>query len=177
MAAAAALRHLYPRASRRGDFCWRGCVAQPALPSLLRHRRPGACRALAAAGRQADIGVMTALIVWFDGGCPLCRREIAAMQRLDRAGRITFLDVASDATECPIDRGALLARFHAQENGVLLSGAAAFAAMWRAIPLLRPFGLAARNRLVGSALEWLYVRFLRHRPALQRWVTSREARP
>ena len=48
---------------------------------------------------------------------------------LDRAGRITFLDVASDATECPIDRGALLARFHAQENGVLLSGAAAFAAM------------------------------------------------
>lgn len=120
---------------------------------------------------------MTALIVWFDGGCPLCRREIAAMKRLDRAGRITFLDVASDATECPIDRGALLARFHAQENGVLLSGAAAFAAMWRAIPLLRPFGLAARNRLVGSALEWLYVRFLRHRPALQRWVTARAARP
>ncbi|WP_376989070.1 thiol-disulfide oxidoreductase DCC family protein [Bosea sp. R86505] len=120
---------------------------------------------------------MTALIVWFDGGCPLCRREIAAMKRLDRAGRITFLDVASDETDCPIDRGALLARFHAQENGVLLSGAAAFAAMWRAIPLLRPLGIAARNRLVGSALEWLYVRFLRHRPALQRWVTAHDARP
>lgn len=132
--------------------------------------------ALAAPAPCADICGMTNLIVWFDGGCPLCRREIAAMKRLDRAGRITFLDVASDETDCPIDRGALLARFHARENGVLLSGAAAFAAMWRAIPLLRPFGLAARNRLVGSALEWLYVRFLRYRPALQRWAGDRDAK-
>ena len=133
-------------------------------------------RALAAPAPCADICGMTNLIVWFDGGCPLCRREIAAMKRLDRAGRITFLDVAAEETDCPIDRGALLARFHAQENGVMLSGAAAFAAMWRAIPLLRPFGLAARNRLVGSALEWLYVRFLRYRPALQRWAGARDAK-
>lgn len=119
---------------------------------------------------------MTDLVVWFDGGCPLCRREIAAMKRLDRAGRITFLDVASPETDCPLDRGALLARFHARENGVLLSGAAAFAAMWRAIPLLRPLGLAARNRHVGAALEWLYVRFLRHRPTLQRWAGARDAK-
>jgi predicted DCC family thiol-disulfide oxidoreductase YuxK len=119
---------------------------------------------------------MTDLVVWFDGGCPLCRREIAAMKRLDRAGRITFLDVASPETDCPLDRGALLARFHARENGVLLSGGAAFAAMWRAIPLLRPLGLAARNRHVGAALEWLYVRFLRHRPTLQRWAGARDAK-
>ncbi|WP_248306785.1 DUF393 domain-containing protein [Bosea sp. AAP35] len=117
---------------------------------------------------------MTGPTVWYDGNCPLCRREIAAMRRLDRNGAITFLDVTSDDTSCPIDRGALLARFHAEENGKLLSGAAAFAAMWRAIPILRPFGLAARNRHVGAALEWLYVRFLRYRPALQRWVRDRE---
>lgn len=118
---------------------------------------------------------MTGLTVWFDGDCPLCRREIAAMRRLDRKGAITFLDVTSDETSCPIDRGALLARFHARENGTLLSGAAAFAAMWRAIPVLRPLGLAARNRHAGAALEWLYVRFLRYRPVLQRWAREREA--
>lgn len=106
------------------------------------------------------------LEVWFDGGCPLCQREIAVMQRLDRAGRIRFIDLTgSDA--CPLDRAEMLARFHARENGVILSGAAAFAAMWRAIPLLRPLGLAARLPGVEAMLEWLYVRFLRIRPRLQ----------
>ena len=51
----------------------------------------------------------------YDKGCPLCRREIALMRWLDHAD--------------------LLARFHAQEKGRMLSGAAAFAATWRAIPL------------------------------------------
>ena len=110
---------------------------------------------------------MEKLTVWFDGGCPLCRREIGLMRRLDRRGRIEFIDVTGDGS-CPIDRAALLARFHARENGLMLSGAAAFAAMWRAIPLLRPLGLAARNNWVLGALEWLYRRFLVVRPALQR---------
>lgn len=107
--------------------------------------------------------------VWYDGACPLCLREIALMRRLDRRGRIAFIDVAAGADPaCPIDRAALLARFHAEEDGVIHSGAAAFAAMWRAIPLLRPFGLAARHPLVLEALEALYLRFLRVRPRLQR---------
>ncbi|MBX9883686.1 MAG: DUF393 domain-containing protein [Novosphingobium sp.] len=108
------------------------------------------------------------MTVWFDGACPLCLREIALMRRLDRAGRIAFVDVAVPGASCPIDPAVLLARFHAREDGVLLSGAAAFAAMWRAIPLLRPLGLLARNRLVLGLLEWAYVRFLRVRPTLQR---------
>lgn len=62
----------------------------------------------------------------------------------------------------------MLARFHAEEDGRMLSGAAAFAAMWRAIPMLRPLGLAARNRVFLSALEAVYLRFLRIRPTLQR---------
>ncbi|WP_298174122.1 thiol-disulfide oxidoreductase DCC family protein [Novosphingobium sp.] len=108
------------------------------------------------------------LTVWFDGACPLCTREIALMRRLDRAGRIDFVDVAEPGASCPIDPALLLARFHAREDGVLLSGAAAFAAMWRAIPLLQPLGLLARNRQVLRGLEWAYIRFLRVRPALQR---------
>ena len=95
------------------------------------------------------------------------------MRRLDRAGRIAFVD-ARGADSCPVDRAALLARFHAREaDGPMLSGAAAFAAMWRAIPLLRPLGLLARNRLVLAGLERVYLRFLRIRPRLQRWATGR----
>jgi len=108
--------------------------------------------------------------VWYDGACPLCLREIALMRRLDRRGRITFVDVAGSADpSCPVDRAQLLARFHAEEDGVIHDGAAAFAAMWRAIPVLRPLGLAARNPRVLRLLEAAYIRFLRLRPRLQRF--------
>ena len=114
---------------------------------------------------------MTKLIVWHDGDCPLCAHEIALMRRLDRRGAIEFVDAArASASTCPIDRAELLARFHASEDGQLLSGAAAFAAMWRAIPLLRPLGLAARSPKVLAILERIYIAFLRVRPRLQRLV-------
>jgi predicted DCC family thiol-disulfide oxidoreductase YuxK len=92
------------------------------------------------------------------------------MRRLDKRGSITFIDVAEGSDpSCPIDRTALLARFHAEENGVVYDGAAAFAAMWRAIPLLRPLGLAARNQTVLRVLEAAYIQFLKLRPRLQRF--------
>ncbi|WP_345822445.1 DUF393 domain-containing protein [Methylobacterium fujisawaense] len=106
-------------------------------------------------------------MVWFDGGCPLCRREIALMRRLDRRGAITFVDVAEDADTCPASRADMLARFHAREGESVLTGAAAFAAMWRAIPVLRPLGLLARSGRVLQVLERLYGVFLRVRPRLQ----------
>ncbi|MEL6567993.1 MAG: DUF393 domain-containing protein [Pseudomonadota bacterium] len=110
------------------------------------------------------------LTVWFDGACPLCVREIALMQRLDRNSAIAFVDVSEGQPEsCPIDKGQLLARFHAQEScKPIVSGAAAFAAMWRAIPILAPFGHLARVPPVLWLLERAYRGFLKIRPALQR---------
>jgi predicted DCC family thiol-disulfide oxidoreductase YuxK len=116
---------------------------------------------------------MAQVTVWYDGGCPLCVREIALMRRLDRGERIDWVDVADAESVCPIDRGDLLARFHAREDGAMLSGAAAFAAMWRAIPVMRPLGLLARVPGVLSVLEAAYIRFLRVRPRLQRWMRER----
>jgi predicted DCC family thiol-disulfide oxidoreductase YuxK len=112
---------------------------------------------------------MNALRVWYDGGCPLCLREIALMRRLDWRKRIEFVDATSDNTSCPLDKATLLQRFHAQENGTIVSGAAAFAAMWRAIPLLRPLGLLAQVPPILKLLEWLYIRFLIIRPRVQRF--------
>ncbi|MEM9501234.1 MAG: DUF393 domain-containing protein [Pseudomonadota bacterium] len=110
--------------------------------------------------------------VWFDGACPLCQREISLMRRLDTEGAIDFVDVSDNGDpSCPIDQAELLARFHAEEDGKVLSGAAAFAAMWRAIPSMRRLGLMARNKTVLCVLEWLYVRFLKIRPRLQKLVS------
>jgi predicted DCC family thiol-disulfide oxidoreductase YuxK len=107
------------------------------------------------------------LVVWHDSNCPLCAREIAVMRRLDRRGAIRFVDATDPASDCPIDRAELLSRFHALENGRLLSDAAAFAAMWRAIPLLRPLGLLARRPTLLRLLDAAYRHFLRVRPRLQ----------
>lgn len=86
------------------------------------------------------------------------------MQRLDWRRRIDFVDLMSvGPADCPLDRGELLARFHAREGGQLLDGAAAFAAMWRAIPLFWPLGQLARLPPVLTLLEVAYVRFLRWR--------------
>jgi predicted DCC family thiol-disulfide oxidoreductase YuxK len=111
--------------------------------------------------------------VWYDGGCPLCVREIALMRRLDRRGAVRFVDVRA-AEPCPLEPEVLLARFHARAgDGPLVSGAAAFATLWRAIPLLRPLGLAARWRPLLALLERVYLGFLRVRPTLQRWAPPR----
>jgi len=113
--------------------------------------------------------------VWFDGACPLCRREIALLRRLDRHGVLRLVDVSTPATACPLDRATLLARFHAQvDDGPLLDGAAAFAAVWSALPRLRPLGAVARWQPVARLLERAYEAFLRQRPRLQalaaRWL-------
>lgn len=99
------------------------------------------------------------------------------MRRLDRREAIDFVDVADTQTrDCPIDRRGLLARLHAREDGWLLSGAAAFAATWRAIPVLRPLGLATLNAVVLALLEKLYGGFLRMWPKLQRLAVRLEPR-
>jgi len=121
---------------------------------------------------------MSKLLVWYDGACPLCQHEIAFMRRLDGHNAIDFQNVTSSEGSCPLDQAELLSRFHASENGQLLSGAAAFAAMWRAIPSLRLFDIAARNPLILFSPEQLYKVFLRLRPRprhFARWVEGQLA--
>ena len=62
------------------------------------------------------------------------------MRRLERGQRISFVDVAGGAVACPFDRAEFPGRLRAREDGRLLSDAAAFAALWRAILALRPPG-------------------------------------
>ena len=114
--------------------------------------------------------------VWYDSDCPLCIREINLMRRLDKRRAINFVEIQA-AAACPVDTDTLMKRFHAQEHDQpVVSGAAAFAAMWRAIPMLRPLGLLAKSRPVLWVLERLYIGFLRIRPWLQRRVRRMDKR-
>ena len=89
--------------------------------------------------------------VWYDGDCPLCRNEIAVLRAL--GGKVAFVDL-SIGEPCPIDRAAMKLRFHAQApGGPLLSGAEAFAAMWRAVPPLPP-SVASTGGPSANPVRW-----------------------
>ncbi len=117
-----------------------------------------------------DEAIKPRVTVWYDSECPLCVREIRLMRRLDRRQAVDFVSIQGGAG-CPISTDELMKRFHAQERGEpVVSGAAAFAAMWRAIPAMKPLGLLARFRPVLWILERMYRGFLVIRPWLQRRV-------
>ncbi len=119
------------------------------------------------------------LTVWYDGDCPICSAEIGLMRRLDRGSAIDFVDLSLPGG-CPTDRAARLARLHAQpRGGRMVSGAAAFVAMWRVLPRLRPLATLASPPPILWLLERAYLVFLKLRPALQsivQWGLSRRAR-
>lgn len=105
--------------------------------------------------------------VYFDGACPVCRREIALYQRQTGAESLCWVDAAACAPEAlgaGLDRPAALDRLHVRgADGRLVSGAAAFLAMWAALP--RTAGLARlldRPWLV-QGLDAAYTGFLKLR--------------
>jgi predicted DCC family thiol-disulfide oxidoreductase YuxK len=85
------------------------------------------------------------LTIFFDGACPLCRREIAHYLRRDRGGRLAALDIAADPAPLAalgVTQRAALDALHVRDAaGRLHVGADAFLAIWERLPRWR---LAAR---------------------------------
>lgn len=106
-------------------------------------------------------------ILFYDGGCPLCRREIAHYRRLDRDLRIDWRDLhAADAELArhgltPMQAMRLL---HAVDRqGRRVCGVPAFMLIWRELPGYRWLArLLEWLRLVGL-LDHAYRRFARWR--------------
>jgi predicted DCC family thiol-disulfide oxidoreductase YuxK len=117
------------------------------------------------------------LTVYYDGACPLCRREIAIYKSAEGAERLAFIDVAcapADGPATDLDRNSALARFHVRDSeGRLVSGAAAFGAMWLALPRWRWLGWLVTRRPMLPIAEAAYRGFLKIRPAIQRRFRAR----
>ncbi len=119
------------------------------------------------------------LQVMFDGSCPLCRREVGVYRNLIPSEPIQWVDVSDAQLGLPagIERTQLMRRFHVRTaDGTLLSGAAAFAALWLTLPGWRWLGRIGALPGVTAVLEILYRCFLRVRPSMQ-WIARRLERP
>lgn len=110
--------------------------------------------------------------VFFDGDCPLCRREIAMLRRRDKHGRITFTDIAAegfDPKPLGVDLPTLMSRIHGRlPDGRLIEGVEVFRRLYTAIgwgPLVR----VTRWPGVRTLLDAAYSGFARNRL----WLTGR----
>ena len=117
--------------------------------------------------------------VYYDGACPLCRAEIGLYQKAEGAEALDFVDVSQPDVKLPegLSRDAALGRFHARgPDGRLVSGGAAFAALWSQLPRWRLLGRIARWPILRSLLELTYRVFLKLRPLIVRIFVARQRR-
>jgi predicted DCC family thiol-disulfide oxidoreductase YuxK len=104
--------------------------------------------------------------VFFDGQCPLCKREIDALRILDRKKRIRFTDIAApdfDAASVGITWDELMDRIHARlPDGTIIEGVEVFRRLYAAVGLGRIVSLT-RKEPIARLLDAAYVRFAKNR--------------
>jgi predicted DCC family thiol-disulfide oxidoreductase YuxK len=104
--------------------------------------------------------------VFFDGDCPLCRREINLLRRWDRKKRIRFTDIAADgfdSTAYGIDFDRFMAEIHGRlPNGEWIQGVEVFRRLYSAVGLSWPVAVT-RWPGIRHGLDWTYRIFARNR--------------
>ncbi len=105
-------------------------------------------------------------VVFYDGQCPICSREIAVYRRLDSAGAVEWRDLhepgALDGTGLTWDRA--MQRFHCLDSeGVMRSGVDAFSVVWSYLPYWRWASRLVRGLGLVKPLEPLYDWYARRR--------------
>ncbi|MEM7542219.1 MAG: DUF393 domain-containing protein [Pseudomonadota bacterium] len=108
------------------------------------------------------------LVVFYDGACPLCSREIDFYRRERGAETIQWVDVNSSDFQAQrpafLTRDAALARFHVEDaNGQVVSGIAAFRLVWARLAHWRWLAWLTTPRTIQVVLERLYSSFLKWR--------------
>ena len=103
---------------------------------------------------------MPAFTVLFDGGCPLCRRTVRALRRVDWLHRLHFVDgtdasararVAPGLTEAQV----LVEMYVVGADGRRHGGYDGYLEMARSVPLMWPFAILGRLpgiRHLGEAI-------------------------
>lgn len=104
--------------------------------------------------------------VFFDGACPVCRREIAFLKRFDRRQRIRFTDIALLNPDAAIDGvpwADLMAEIHGRlPDGRWVKGVEVFRRLYTAVGF-GPFVRLTRCIGIEQILDAAYAAFARRR--------------
>jgi predicted DCC family thiol-disulfide oxidoreductase YuxK len=108
--------------------------------------------------------------VFYDGDCPVCRREAHHIDKLSPAGSANFIDIADPsfvAREHGLDGAAVQRELHARRaDGTLVTGVDALAEMWQLVPRYRFLAALTRTPGVRQLMQVGYAVFARLRPRL-----------
>ncbi len=102
-------------------------------------------------------------VVFYDGGCPLCRREINHYRRLDRKKRLAWIDISREPMRVrsyglKVEQAML--SFHVLDGtGCWKTGAEAFVVLWSQLPYYRHVASAIRKLRLSGLLDIAYKRW------------------
>lgn len=109
--------------------------------------------------------ISSGLIVLFDGGCPLCSREIAHYRKLASFMPIQWVDITQDhelLRQWGINREEAMAEFHVLDDlGNIHKGADGFVLLWRALPYYRWLASLCQTLRMLPLMRRCYSRFAR----------------
>lgn len=105
--------------------------------------------------------------MFYDAGCNLCSREVKHYRRIDRDRAVNWVDISRHTDQLEnmhLTRAAAMARLHVVDSeGQLHTGAAAFVALWSALPYYRRLAGCVRALHLVPLLDRIYEPFARWR--------------
>jgi predicted DCC family thiol-disulfide oxidoreductase YuxK len=103
------------------------------------------------------------LELYFDGGCPLCRREIQCLKRRDRQRLLSFVDINAgefDAGRLGLSQSEFMSKIHARTNeGHWVTGVDVFRQTYERLGFV---WLVRFSRVwpIARLLDWAYAYLL-----------------
>ena len=116
--------------------------------------------ALTTAGNGETIGKLIQPLVFYDGGCSLCLREIEHYRRIDHLRRLSWIDISQEPER--VHRHGLtvekaMQRFHVLDaDGCWQTGAAGFIELWTHLPYYRMLARLLRALNMVKPLDIVY---------------------
>ena len=116
------------------------------------------------------------LIVFYDGGCVVCSREMEQYRRRDKGGVLILVDIAAptfDPTQYGRDLDTFMRQLHVRDaSGIYHTGVNAFARIWEVMPQPELHLLAAVIALPGINMlaqggYGVFARFRRFLPKVE----------
>jgi predicted DCC family thiol-disulfide oxidoreductase YuxK len=118
---------------------------------------------------------MMKTIIYYDGACHLCSREIEHYRKIDKADALEFVDIADpgfDASAHGLDPIRVNQEMHVRDSkGKLHIAVQAFIEIWKVIPLYQKWVRVAENPLALPFLKVGYSAFAKVRPYLPKRKT------